>query len=713
MKSKIIFFINIFRLFFQKPSLILKLIPEISKNGFYYSFQKIKKKVSPPNRESQNLKIISLYEIKNKVLEFPSPSNTAKVSIFISTSGHSGLLKRCLWSILEGFPETSFEIIILNNGPEDDLAIIKDTVKNISFFNNELKLEYSMFCNRIAQSFKSELLLFLDSRVQTEKGWLDSLVKLMDSDQTIGMVGPKLVYPDKRLMEAGKIIWRNSHSIKYGNYENPDKPDFNYVREVDSLSDLCFIVRRSIWEDVGGFDGRYSAFSREFRVTDLSFALRKKGSKVVYQPKSLLVSFDSQESLVNEPVTINKVRGDCESFQNKWKNELDRDQFPQGQDIFLARDRSRNKKHILVIDHYVPTFDQDAGSRAMWKYLDLLNNIGYQITFIPDNFFPLEPYTSELEQAGVYVKYGQEARESIQDWIVLNGKYFDLVLLSRPSVSIKYFSLIRQNSNAKIIYYGVDLHFVRLEKEYRLTGRAESLSEMKQVKEEELFLFSNADAVFMFNKEEVKFINQLTMSEKAKKINLFFYKSIPITPPKTFLLTKKQALFVGGFQHRPNVDGITWFSEKVLPLIQEKMKDFHLIIAGSEPPPSVRNLAENPAVEVLGYVNEATLEHLYQESRIAVIPLRFGAGIKGKTVEAMCHGIPVVSTSTGVEGLDDVNRFIAVEDEPEKMAKSIIDLLESPEIWDLKARLATQYARSNFSYKCVRKEFEGALENLL
>lgn len=710
MKLKIIKLFKTLGLVFRSPHLCIKFIREISINGVRAAILKTKNKVIVFETTYERPTILSLFKAKKMSLDF-SKCISPKISIIIPVFNNYPFTIRCLWSILENSRNIPYEIIIADDNSTDETVRIQDHVKNITVLRNSINRGFIKNCNHAAQHARGEFVLFLNNDTQVLPEWLDFLVGLIEPDDSIGLVGSKLIYPDGRLQEAGGIIWQDGSGWNYGKLDNPKKPEYNYVKEVDYVSGACLMTRKSVWNKIGGFDERYSP--AYYEDVDFAFEVRKLGYKVVYQPKSVVIHFEGISNGSDENSGVKQFQIiNNQKFLNKWRNELMANNFVNGENVFLARDRSRHKKHLLVIDHYIPLYDQDAGSRTMWQYLDLLREIGYEIIFIPDNFFPTEPYTSELQQKGIHVRYGKHARDFINEWLILNGKYFDVVLLSRPDVSIKYFDEIKKNSHAKVMYYGIDLHHVRMEREYALTGRSSLLNEIRIVKNQELYLFKNVDLVLMFNQDETDFINKYTKSEKAKTIKLFFYKHIPLVMHKGFDSKNPRGIFVGSFRHPPNIDGIIWFANSVMPLIKERMTDFSLVIIGSDPPQSVMDLSNASGINIMGYVDELTLKTLYQHSMIAVVPLRYGAGVKGKTVEAVSHGIPVVSTSIGAEGLSGIGDFIVVEDAPEKMAESILSLLEEKTIWEKSSKLAIDYAIRNFSYESARLEFEQLMYEL-
>jgi O-antigen biosynthesis protein len=100
-------------------------------------------------------------------------------------------------------------------------------------------------------------------------------------------------------------------------------------------------------------------------------------------------------------------------------------------------------------------------------------------------------------------------------------------------------------------------------------------------------------------------------------------------------------------------------------------------IAGSFPPPELRSIKDS-AIAVVGSVSEQLLELLYLSAGIAIVPLRFGAGVKGKVIEALSYGTPVVATSIGAEGIPDAEKLLDICDTPAEFARSVIEILRNP-----------------------------------
>ena len=158
----------------------------------------------------------------------------------------------------------------------------------------------------------------------------------------------------------------------------------------------------------------------------------------------------------------------------------------------------------------------------------------------------------------------------------------------------------------------------------------------------------------------------------------------------------KDILFVGGFTHTPNIDAVLWFASEILPLIRESNTGIRLILVGSNMPDTITQLA-SPDISIRGFVTDEELDQLYRSVRFSVIPLRFGAGLKGKTVESLSKALPIVSTSFGIEGLQDIESFAPAYDTAGAFAEAVITLYNDiPKLEELSAAAAA-YSRKHFT----------------
>jgi glycosyltransferase involved in cell wall biosynthesis len=445
-------------------------------------------------------------------------------------------------------------------------------------------------------------------------------------------------------------------------------PEFNYVKEADYISGAAILIRGDLWREIGGFDERFvPAYCED---SDLAFEIRGRGYKVVYQPASVVVHFEGVSNGVDVLAGQKAYQSDNQrKFFEKWRETLQKEHYKSGTRVFSARDRSGGKKTLLMIDHYVPHYDRDAGSRTIFQYLKLFVQAGFNVKFIGDNFHKHEPYTSVLEQMGIEALYGPYYGSHWKEWLKVNGENFDYVFLNRPHISVKYMDEVRKSTKAKIIYYGHDLHCLRERREYELTGDASLLASAKEWEKKEFQLMKAADVVYYPSQVEVDEIKKTDTTINVKAVPAYIFPG-ESSAPSDFSL-RRDIMFVGGFAHRPNVDAVEWLAGEIMPLLREKLPNVKIHIIGSNAPDSITAL-RSETLDIVGYVSDERLGGYYENCRLAIVPLRYGAGVKGKVVEAMYHGLPVVTTSVGAEGVLGARECLFIKDSAKEFADEII-----------------------------------------
>ena len=643
-------------------------------------------------------KIGDLYKEKGKI-NFPYAENP-KVSIIIPVYNQVHYTYACLVSILENTERFDYEIIIADDVSTDATKEIDKFVSGLVIARNESNQGFLKNCNNAAKKARGEYIFFLNNDTTVQKDWLPPLIRLLESDKSIGMVGSKLIYPDGRLQEAGGIIWSDGSGWNYGRCDDPNKPEYNYVRDVDYISGAAIMLSRKLWEDIGGFDERYApAYCED---SDLAFEVRKRGLRVVYQPLSVVTHFEgvSNGTDVNGTGLKRYQVENNKKLQEKWseefKNQYDNVGVPNA---FRARERSRGKKVILFVDHYVPTFDKDAGSKTTFQYIKMFIERGYVVKFLPDNFAKSEPYTSILEQMGVEVLYGNEMRTNIFEWIENNQANIDIAYLNRPHIATKYIDFIKEKTDIKVIYYGHDLHFLRERREYELTGDVERKNASAYWKSMELDLMRKASISYYPSNVEVDYIHTFDKKINAKAITAYVFEkfgNIDYNPD-----IREGVLFVGGFSHPPNADALKYFLDNMWDEIYAQIKAPFYIV-GSNATDEIKAL-HNEAKGIIfkGFVSEEELKELYEKVRLVVVPLRYGAGVKGKVIEALYYNDPVITTSVGAEGIDNSYNQMLVADEPGDFVEKCVNLYNNKEALKAMSKAADDYVRNKHSIEAV------------
>ena len=629
-----------------------------------------------------------------------------EVSVVIPVYNQIHYTYACLVSILENTPDVSYEIIIADDVSTDATRELSRYAENVVICRNETNQGFLRNCNNAAKKARGKYIMFLNNDTQVTPGWLSSLVDLIGSDPSIGMVGSKLVYPDGRLQEAGGIIWSDGSGWNYGRLDDPDKAEYNYVKDVDYISGAAILLSRKLWNQIGGFDDRFApAYCED---SDLAFEVRKAGLRVVYQPLSKVIHFEgvSNGTDVNGTGLKRYQVENSRKLREKWAEEFKKQCVNTGNpNPFRARERSQGKPVILVVDHYVPTFDKDAGSKTTYQYLKMFLKKGYVVKFLGDNFLHEEPYSTILQQMGVEILYGPEYQAGIWDWIMKNKDEIDFAYLNRPHIAVKYVDFLKQNTDIKIIYYGHDLHFLREYREYELTGDIQKKRDSDYWKSIEFSLMEKAAAAYYPSYVEEEAIHAVKPELPVKAITAYVYETFLENIDMDFA-KREGLLFVGGFAHPPNADAVLWFAKEVFPLIREKL-DVTFYVVGSKVTEEIRALEQpGSGIVVKGFVSEEELAALYADCRLVVVPLRYGAGVKGKVVEAVYNGSVIVTTSIGAEGIPEAGDIMRIADEPEDFAGAVVSLYNDPAACAAMCRKTQAYIREHFSVDAAWKVIE-------
>lgn len=641
-----------------------------------------------------------------KTLAARAPDGRTTVSIIVPVYNNLLYTLTCIVSVLEIEHTYSFEVIVAddlsNDGTKEAIEAIGGVVR---LKRNAQNLGFLLNCNAAAEIATGDYLVMLNNDVIVLPGWLDNLIEPLTRESGIGFVGSKLINGDGSLQEAGGIFWQDGSAWNYGRNSDASLPEFNYLKDVDYASGASIAIPRKIWDELGGFDPVFTpAYCED---ADIAFRIREAGYRAVYHPHSVLVHHEgrSHGRDTNSGIKAYQVVNQ-DKFLERWGKTLKLDHFPNAQETFLARDRSRAKPHILVIDHYVPQWDRDAGSRTVFQYIRMFLERGFAVTFWPDNLHEDREYTAPLQAMGVEVIYHPAYVGKFQTWIAENGKYFRYALMCRPHIAEKYIDDVRAHRNIKSIYYGVDLHCKRLESAFAQTGDRHLLKEAVRWEAIERRICNNCDVVLYPGYHEVEVVRGWVSSD-AEVLNF------PITIFSDSELDNGLAnlakigthdpfslMFVGGFTHHPNVGAVKWFVEKVLPRLRRADQRFHIRIAGSNAPPEISRL-DGAGVTMLGRVSDQELLDMYQTAGFAVVPLLYGAGVKGKAVEAMARGVPVVMTSVGAQGIENAETLAIVEDDPKAMAEAIIAAAANRDECVRKGKVAVDFIRRWYSERAV------------
>jgi GT2 family glycosyltransferase len=236
-------------------------------------------------------------------LSFPIAQDP-NISIIIPVFNNWSFTYNCLRS-LSLYNRGSCEIIIVDNNSTDETPKLLAAVEGIQVLTNETNEVFVNACNQAAAVAKGNFLIFLNNDTEVSEGWLDAMLAPFADDST-GIVGAKLVYPDGSLQDAGGIIWSDGNGCNYGHGDNPDLPQYSYRKPVDYCSGACLMIRHTLWREIGGFDQRFAP--AYYEDANLCFTVRSLAYKVTYQPPARIVHYGAPQPARTPVLDTNVIR---------------------------------------------------------------------------------------------------------------------------------------------------------------------------------------------------------------------------------------------------------------------------------------------------------------------------------------------------------------------------------------------------------------------
>ena len=592
-----------------------------------------------------------------------APADQPVVSIIVPVFNQVDVTLRCLRAVARFGPEVPYEVIVGNDCSTDpDFEKLRE-VKGLRIADMSDNGGFGANCNNAASQARGEYLFFLNNDTMVQPRSIDLLLETFTMFPNTGIAGSKLLYPDGRVQDAGGIIWRDGSAWNYGHSSFHDTPAHGYSRVTDYVAGAALLIRKSLFDELGGFDSLYAP--AYYEDTDLCMKVNQMGLEVRLQPESLVMHDEgtsygtdlAQEGKHNQVINARK-------FFDRWEDEL-RGHRENGDQPEFEKER-RVKKRILLIDARMLTPDADSGSLRMTNLCRAFTADGHKVTFVPKNLQAHPPYDSQLKKAGIEVIALPHTR-NIETFLAERGAEFDVVVLSRIEVADQFLDAARKYCpDAKIIFDTVDLHFVREMRELEVTGASSLPQSHSQTREAELDAMRKSDTTWVVSTTEVDLIKSEVPGVDVQLVSNVHDEARSPHGIKG----RTGLLFVGGFEHTPNIDGITWFCQEVLPLVWQKKSSIRLHIVGSNPPAEILSLESN-RVWVHGFVPD--LSPFYDTTRLAVAPLRYGAGVKGKVTQALARGLPVVGTPMATEGMPGTpGEDYLVASTPEEFAEEIL-----------------------------------------
>jgi GT2 family glycosyltransferase len=619
---------------------------------------------------------------------FLPASDDPLASVLILCRRNYPLLESCLASLSRNVgAEIRYEVLVLLNDAEPDvLAQLRRRVSGVQTLVSNVNLGFSGGNNRAATRARGEYLVLLNDDTEVQPGWLESLLETAEAHPRAGAVGSRILFPNGRLQEAGSVIWSDGTTSPVGRGLPAGSRAYSYLRPVDYSSACSLLVRRSTWDAVGGFDEEYAP--GYYEDADLCLAIGDRGEEVIYEPRSRVLHHESTSSDLRFKQFL--FRRNVERIRVKWAAQLRTYEPPPNPPAPGRFERAIHRTRgcpprVLAIDKRIP---EERLGTGYPRLLDALRALAthFAVAFHP--WYRIDGDFTELGNLGVDL-----VEEDIMKHLRRPGVIYDAVIVSRPEEVRPFIDAVRLYQPTAALIYDVEaLNYRRFEGQAAVSddpieadwfaSRAKSSRALEEAIPREV------DQIVCLSSEEADILRQVDGHAPIDVVEQF--RPAARRTARSFV-DRQDMLFVAGWQsgpRSPNVDGLRWFADEVLPRIKHRVPWARLVVTGEDPPSVVRDL-EGPSVCFVGYVE--SLYDLYDAARVVVIPIRYGAGVKMKATEALQFEVPTVSTTIGVEGIGaDRLRAVTVTDDPAFFAAEVAQLLNDHDSWETRrAKLLT------------------------
>ncbi len=334
-------------------------------------------------------------------------------------------------------------------------------------------------------------------------------------------------------------------------------------------------------------------------------------------------------------------------------------------------------RRLLVITHTFPLPDLDGASLRSLRIMQAVRDLGWNVTNLAAGHAFHPAYTARIDEARALLAGNRitAAGPAAPLAYLATAERFDAILLAVVPGAPGFMDELRHLApRAVIIFDTIELTFVSMLRAARLRRSETLLQQARTVQAQQLQIASTADYTLVVTPEEADLLQRLCPAAQVRVLSNIHTVAPTLAQPEG----RRDLLFVGNFVHMPNRDAVQHFVADIWPAVRTRLPGAVVRLVGL-PVPEVSALAA-PDVIVTGHVPD--LAPFYAASRLALAPLRFGAGVKGKVLEAMSYGLPVVMTPVAAEGTHanpDVDALIAAT--PADFAAAVVCLYRDDELW--------------------------------
>lgn len=333
-------------------------------------------------------------------------------------------------------------------------------------------------------------------------------------------------------------------------------------------------------------------------------------------------------------------------------------------DPSLNQNKNRSALSLLYVFSELPLLSRSSGDRRSVSIINMMCR-EHHLALLTMNA-PEAKLAEEYRNQGIDIY-------SLDNWTVLKNKWpsIDVIIYSHYYSYYDFKELREFYANARIIIDSVDLHWLREERSLGIDPGFTS-KRIASNKSKEIKAYEEADAVWLVSqKEQEILLNEISGTE------LYIIPNVHQQKRENYIPTNEnKILFIGNFNHHPNVSAVLKLYKDIFPGVLQKIPDVQLVIIGAYASPEIEALGNQKNIQFKGWVSDKELDEIYDEVKLSVAPLLTGAGMKGKITEAISYMTPVLTNALGNEGIElNHGESILLAETDQEMSVQIINAL--------------------------------------
>ncbi len=635
-------------------------------------------------------------------------AETPRVSVVIVVWNQAPLTLACLQSLAREM-YVPLEVIVVDNASTDGTEELLGRVGGVRVVTNDQNIGFLKAVNQGMRHARGEYALLLNNDAVPRPDSLTAAINILDTDDTVGAVGGRLVLPNGLLQEAGSIVWRDGSCLGYGCGMNPEAGEAMFRRDVDYCSGAFLLLRRVLFEALGGFDEVFAP--AYYEEADFCMRLWESGRRVVYEPRAIVDHFEFG-SLEKTASAIELQIRNRSVFAAKHAEALRHRWEPSPRAVLHARMRDSGRSRVLAIDDRVPLHSLGSGFPRARQLIVEMVEAGCFVTLYPLQT-PVEDWNRTYRSLPREVETAMgHGLSGLEKFLAERRGYYHILFVSRPHnmksvVRLherhpELFEGLRIIYDAEAVFAARDLNKARVMNDPAARKRAEA----QIVREVELARM--AHAVTTVSEKEAKYFH----STSGAHVHVLGHSLISSPTPSSFS-SRRDILFVGALddEDSPNVDSLVWFVKEAWPCLSPSLEPgASLVVVGRNGAPGVQALAGS-GIHLVGRVD--SLDSYYDRARVFIAPTRYAGGIPHKVHEAAAYGVPVVTTSLLADQLgwhDGVELLMA--DSPEAFAARVGELYRNPDLWEAVRSAALERVGRDCDPEVFRRELRKLLSGM-